>query len=164
LGELLAPAAILTGLQWFLLLVAASLCSQTPFPSVNRSVVVAICLGAAVIVPTLNLLILQIPNAAVLLFPAWFQTGRAAAHGIEATGQRIIFLLGQVLFFIVAIIPAVLAFALAFFFGQLLLGVTAAIPFAAIIAALVISGEAALGLVLLGQVFDRLDISAERPA
>jgi hypothetical protein len=107
--------------------------------------------------------VIQIPNAAVLLFPAWFQAGKAAAQGIEATGQRIIFMLGQLLLFLVAIIPAVLAFALGFFVAKALVGATAAIPVAAGVAALVIGCEAALGLMLLGLLFDRLDITAERP-
>jgi len=163
LGELLAPAVILTGVQWFLLLVAASLCSQTPFPGVGRSAVISICLGASLIVPALNLLILQVPNAAILLFPAWFQAGKAA-QGIEATGQRIIFVFGQLLLLLLAIVPAVVAFALAFFFIKLLLGLIIAIFLAAAIAAIVIGCEAALGVVLLGLLFNRLDLSAERPA
>lgn len=164
LGELLAPALMLTGVQWLLLILAATLCSQTPFPNVGRSAVLAICAGAALVVPTLNLLILQIPNAAVLLFPAWFQAGKAAAQGIEATGQRIIFMLGQVLFFLIAIIPALVAFALVFFLVKVLVGLTAAIPLACALAAVVITAEAAFGIFLLGTFFERLDLSAERPA
>jgi len=164
LGQLLAPTAILTSVQWFLLLLAATLCSQTPFPNIGRSTVLAVCFSAALIVPTLNLIIFQIPNAAALLFPAWFQDGKAAAQGIEATGQRIILMLGQLLLFLLAIIPAVLAFGLAFFLARLLVGPTGAIPVAATFATLVIGAEAALGLLLLGTLFDRLDLSAERPA
>ena len=164
LGELLAPAAILACVQWLLLLASACLCAQTPFPGVGRSVVLAVCFGGALIVPTLNVLILQIPNAAVLLFPAWFQPGKAAAQGIEATGQRIIFMLGQLLLFLLAIIPAVLVFGLAFVLAKLVLGLTAAIALAAAAATFVIGAEAALGIRLLGYLFERLDISAERPA
>jgi hypothetical protein len=164
LGELLAPSVILTGVQWFLLLAAACLCSQTPFSTIHRSTILAACLAAALIVPTLNCLILQIPNAAVLLFPAWVQPGKGAAQGIEATGQRIIFMLGQLLLFLVVIIPATLGFGLGFFLAKLVLGPTLAIPLAAAVSALVLSAEAAVGLVLLGSLFDRLDLSAERLA
>jgi hypothetical protein len=164
LGEILAPAVILSGVQWFLLLAAASLCSQTPFTGVGRSVVIAICFGAALIAPWLNLLVLQIPNAAVLCFPAWFQTGKAAPQGVEATGQRIIFMFGQLLLVLLAIIPAVIVFGIALLVGKPFLGLTATIPLACGLAALVIAGEAALGLLLLGWLFDRLDLSTERQA
>ena len=55
--------------------------------------------GAALILPMLNLITLQIPNAAALLFPAWFQAAKGGAQGIEATGQRLIFMIGQLLVF-----------------------------------------------------------------
>jgi len=43
-------------------------------------------------------------------------------------------------------------------------GVTAAIPLASFAAALVLAGEGALGLLLLGRIFDGLDVSAELPS
>jgi hypothetical protein len=55
----------------------------------------------------------------------------------------------------------VLAFSLVFFIVKVLLRVTVAIPFASVAAALILAGEASLGLLLLGRVFDRLDVSAE---
>jgi hypothetical protein len=108
------------------------------------------------------LITLQIPNAAVLLFPAWFQSGKEGPQGIEATGQRIIFFLGQLVVFILTLIPAVLAFSLVFFIAKVLLTViTLAIPLASVAAALILAGEATLGFLLLGRFFDRFDISAE---
>ncbi len=109
----------------------------------------------------LNLITLQIPNAAVLLFPAWFQTGKEGPHGIEATGQRLIFMLGQLLVFIVALIPAAACFAGVFFLLKLFGGVALALPLASIAAALVLTAEALLGLMLLGWLFERFDLSAE---
>jgi hypothetical protein len=109
----------------------------------------------------INLITLQIPNAAVLLFPAWFQSGKDGPQGIEATGQRIIFLIGQLIVFLLALIPAALAFILVFFVVKVLLTVTTAIPLASVAASLILAGEAALGLLVLGRFFDKLDVSAE---
>ena len=66
----------------------------------------AIGLGAAVLLPVLDFLLLLIPNAAVLLFPSWIQTGKDSPRGIEATGQRLIFAVGQMLVLVLALVPA----------------------------------------------------------
>jgi ABC-2 type transport system permease protein len=161
LGELLGPALILTSIQWLLVVAGVIFCSRSQLPLLTGWASFAFGFSIAVIAPTINLITLQIPNAAVLLFPAWFQSGKDGPQGIEATGQRIIFVLGQLIVFILALIPAVLAFSLVFFVMKVLLTVTVAIPFASVAAALILTGEASLGLLLLGRVFDRLDVSAE---
>ena len=66
-------------------------------PVKQEALFLAIALGAAVLLPVLDVLLLLIPNAAVLLFPSWIQTGKDSPRGIEATGQRLIFALGQLL-------------------------------------------------------------------
>ena len=53
------------------------------------------------------------------------------------------------------------AFALAFFVGRPWLAVLVLVPLASLGAALVLSVEAALGLIALGHLFERLDISTE---
>ena len=109
----------------------------------------------------LLLISLTIPNAAVLLFPAWFQTGKDAPQGIEATGQRLIFALGQFLALIVALAPASAVAVGAFFAVKLLAGVTLALAVATVTAVLVLAVEAAFGVLLLGWLFQRFDISGE---
>ena len=161
LGELLGPALILTFIQWLLVGVGIAFCSRLEIPRLGTWGGFSLGLGIAVIAPMINLITLQIPNAAVLLFPAWFQSGKEGPQGIEATGQRIIFMLGQLIVFLLALIPAALAFALVFFVIKMALPLTLAIPFASVSAALVLAGEAALGLLLLGRIFDRFDVSSE---
>jgi hypothetical protein len=161
LGELLAPVLILTGIQWMLLLVGCGLLCQAPVPALGRAGCLAIGFGAAMLVPMLNLITLQIPNAAVLLFPAWFQAGKEGPHGIEATGQRIIFMIGQVLVFLIVLIPAATVFGVLFFLLRLALVLSLVIPLASAAAAVVLAAEAALGLLLLGRLFDRFDVAAE---
>ena len=63
--------------------------------------------GAALVIPMLDLITLQIPNAATLLFPAWFQATKGGGQGIEVMGQRLIFMIGQLVVFILALVPAV---------------------------------------------------------
>ncbi len=95
LGEILAPVAVLAMFQWLLLLVGAGLVFY--LPGKWEGLFLAIAFGAAFLLPVLDLLLLLIPNAAVLLFPSWIQTGKDSPRGIEATGQRLIFALGQML-------------------------------------------------------------------
>jgi hypothetical protein len=164
LGELLAPAAILTGVQWLLLLVGGLLIWSAPNTHLDRSGTLGIVAGAAMVLPLLNLIILQIPNAAVVLFPAWFQPGKDRTAGIEVTGQRIISMLAQVLVFMIALIPASLGFGGVFLATKWAIGWPAATVFGAGVAAVILAAESALGVLLLGHLFDRLDLSAEPPA
>ena len=172
LGELLAPVAILSGVQWVLLLISGVLLWNAPASHLSRPAIAAIGSGAALVLPMLNLIIFQIPNAAVLLFPAWFQIGKERAQGIEITGQRIISVFAQLLVFTLALIPAAIAFGTVFFPLRMLLSqamaasateALIALAPSLVVAALVLGVEAALGILLLGKVFDRFDISSELP-
>jgi ABC-2 type transport system permease protein len=164
LGEILAPAVILAALQWLLIIVAVICLAPLAKGNFSPGLVIVIGAGAALVAPMFNLISLVIPNAAVLLFPAWFQTGKDAPQGIEATGQRLIFALGQFLALIVALIPAAAVFAGFFFAVKYLAGVTPAVSVATVAAALVLAVEAILGVLLLGGLFQRFDISGEPAA
>ncbi len=161
LGELLAPAVVLTAIQWFLLILILGLFSQPATAHLGWPSWLGAGFGAALILPMLDIITLQIPNAATLLFPAWFQAARGGGHGIEVTGQRLIFMIGQLLVFLLALLPAAAALAAVFFLVKMLLGSTIAIPLASIAAAIVLAGEAALGVMLLGWLFERFDLSVE---
>jgi uncharacterized membrane protein YtjA (UPF0391 family) len=164
LGELLAPVAILTGVQWLLLLVGGVLLWSAPNSHLDRSGTLGIAAGAAMVLPLLNLIIIQIPNAAVVLFPGWFQPGKDRTAGIEVAGQRIISMLAQLLVFIIALIPASLGFGGIFIATRWATGWPAATVLGAGVAAVILAAESALGIMLLGHLFDRLDLSAELPA
>ncbi len=164
LGEILAPAVILAGFQWLLLILVVGFPSRLGKLPVPGSLVVAGALGAAVVMPMLNLISLLIPNAAVLLFPAWFQSGRDAPQSIEATGQRIIFALGQMLAFAIALAPAAGVFTVILLVVKLGAGPVVAVLAAAVAAALVLAVEAGFGIWYLGWLFERFDVSAEPAA
>ena len=161
--EILAPAVILTGIHWFLLILSAGVFSQSGGAGFGISQSMGLCagLGLAVMLPMLNLIVLQIPNAAVLVFPAWFQAGKEGPHGIEATGQRLIFVLGQLVVFVLALIPACVGGLCGFLVGQMVLGIGGTLLLAELCAAVVLGIEAGLGFMLLGWLFERFDLSAE---
>ena len=161
LGELLAPTVVLTGIQWFLLILILGFFTQLRGPGLGWAEWVGVGFGVALIIPMLDLIMLQILNAAALAFPAWFQTTRGGGHGIEAIGQRLIFVIGQLFVLLVALIPPAALFAGVFFAGKMLLGLAVAIPLAAMAAAVVLAAEAVLGIMLLGWLFERFDVSAE---
>ena len=161
LGELLAPATVMTGIQWFLLILVVGLFSQPAADRLGWPSWLGLAFGAALVAPTLNLITLQIPNAAALLFPAWFQATKGGGQGIEVMGQRLIFMIGQFLVFIVVLVPAVAIFAGVFFLVKWLLGLAAGILLGSIGAAMVLALEAGLGVMLLGWLFQRFDVSGE---
>jgi hypothetical protein len=163
LGELLAPAVILTGIQWCLLILAAGVL-PTELHSLSPALILEISFTAAIIFPFFNVISLLIPNAAVLMFPAWFQLGKSGPQGIEATGQRIIFLLGQLVVLVITLVPAALAFIGVGYPVYLFAGISLAIPVAALASAIILACEAALGVKFLGTLFQRFDLSAELPA
>ena len=159
LGEILAPVAVLAVLQWLLLLVETGLLYCLPGP--QTAFLPAFTFGAVVVLPFLDMLLLLIPNAAVLLFPSWIQTGKDSPRGVEATGQRLIFALGQLLVLAVALVPAAAAFVGVFFLIKFTLNPITAVPFASLAAAMTLAVEAGCGVMLLGKLFDRFDVAEE---
>ncbi|HSY18881.1 MAG TPA: putative ABC exporter domain-containing protein [Candidatus Acidoferrales bacterium] len=159
LGEILAPVAVLASCQWLLLLFGFAVVIFMPVK--QEPLVVAIGISAACLLPVLDFLLLLIPNAAVLLFPAWVQTGKEASRGIEATGQRLIMAIGQLLALVVALVPAALVFLAVYFPLKMAFGPIVPVPFAALAASLVVAAEAALGVILLGSFFERFDVTEE---
>ncbi|HWN94331.1 MAG TPA: putative ABC exporter domain-containing protein [Methylomirabilota bacterium] len=161
-GELLAPVVILTVVQWLLLLLLGGLATfggvTAGLPKMPLTWIVA----AGCLTPFWNGLVLLIPNAAVLLFPGWFQTRVEAPQGIEVTGQRLLLLFGQMIVMGVTIIPAAAAFALGFVPFQYAGAETIAPLVGSAGAALVLAGEIALGVWLVGKLFDRFDLAAEQ--
>lgn len=163
LGEMLAPAVILTAMQWGLLVLAACFFTTLPgnpeaLPVANRLVIAA---AAGLLVPLVNLLQMLIPNAAVLLWPGWMLTERGGHGGIEVMGQRIILLLGQVVVFLLAAAPAAGLFAMVFLLLKFVVGWQFALLAASLLAAVLLAVEAVLGVLLLGRWFEGFDVAAE---
>ncbi len=179
LGEMLAPTAILTGILWLVLLAAAVAFQPGPktfaswMPALRQfaeacfapgsRALLAICFAA--LTPAIVAMQLLVPNAAALVFPAWFQATRqrAGGGGIDIMGQRLIFFFAQLVTMLLAIVPAALAGAAAVAVACFVLTlppiVGVWIATAGVLAVLL--GELWLGLHFLGGRFEKLDLSSE---
>jgi hypothetical protein len=127
-------------------------------PALRAAVVGSI----AVLIPPLCALQLLVPNAATLLFPSWTPGPRGrGAGGIDLMGQRLIFVLGQLVVVVLALLPAGLV-ALGIVVGiGLFLGPVPAVLLAAMAVLLILAAELWLGLAWLGRRFEQLDVSAD---
>ncbi len=165
LGQILTPVAILTGLTWLCLLGAALTLQPTGRMALllTPSGQWAIALGIAALTPFVCALQLLILNGATIIFPAWFHSLRAVGPGggIELMGQRLIFVFGQFIVILTALLPASLAAFALIFATQWLIGATAAIALATLVVLVVLAGEVWCALWWLGERFDRLDVSSE---
>jgi hypothetical protein len=168
LGELLAPAAILTGILWLALLTL--LLSFDPgrfgLAWLTTEVRLAAGLGLATLLPVLVSLQLLVPGAAVLLFPGWFQTTRTRGGGPEVVGQRMIFFFAQTLTMVISIVPAAMIGALPFAAAALLdqtgsLALVICCLLSTCLMVAVLAAEVAAGIWLAGGRFEKLDLSVE---
>jgi len=159
LGELLAPVAILTALLWLELLVfgLALPFLNLPWMTAAEWAPTLVCLAA--VFPFVAAMQLIVPNAAVLLFPGWAQMTPSRTAGIDAMGQRMIFMLGQMLATIVALVPAALAAAILFIATQWLVGTDPALALAAVGVLAILGGELWVGVWWLGERFEKFDLA-----
>lgn len=163
LGELLAPVVILTGILWLAILAAVlglgALKARTVWLSPEFRLTAALCLALGT--PLLCALQLMVPNAATLLFPSWARAVRTRERGIDVMGQRVIFFAGQLVVLVITLFPAVLLGVLLWFAAHWLLGEAAstAVATVGVIAVLVL--EVSLGLLWLGRLFEKFDLSTE---
>jgi ABC-2 type transport system permease protein len=162
LGELLTPLSILCGLVWMCLLAGFLLLTGDQYIWLAPTLRGGAVLGLAVLAPPLVAIQLLVPNAAAVLFPAWAQSaGDRRERGIEAMGQRIIFIAGQLLVTAIAVVPAAISAALVFFLTQWLVGFVVASELAVAAAFVLLCVEAWLGVRWIGGRFEHFDISAE---
>ena len=155
-GELGAPAIVLTTIVWCAVAMALALSGSIPSFSLPVGGRVTFAILAGLIAPMLIVGQLLVQNAAVIFFPGWIQTGGGRARGIETMGQNILMFAGTLLALVVGVLPAALLGAVAGFFLYSFFGLPGLIP-AGVLAAGVLVLEAALVLVLLGRILERTD-------
>ncbi len=160
LGEILAPVVILAAVQW-LLIAAAAIFLQFPHQEIPLTLRIGLTVAAAIVVPAIDLIVFLIPNAAALLMPSWVRFDKNAPRGFENFGQAIILAIGQFFAMGVALAPAGLVFWLVLFLAGLALSPALAVPLAAVAAAAMLVAESAAAIYILGQAFERFDVSAE---
>jgi hypothetical protein len=162
LGEVLAPAAILAAVQWLLLLAALIL-----FPNNFQGQTSTLgqragfAMAAAIVLPSVDLIALLIPNAAVLFFPAWFHLGKDGPRGFETTGQQLILMFGQLLALALSLLPAAALFTIVFLLTSHFAPVALGVLLGGVVAAALLLVEAGVAIRLLGVVFERFDLSEE---
>jgi ABC-2 type transport system permease protein len=161
-GQLLTPIAILTGVTWLALLSLFLTFPATALNWLDPTVRGSLMLGFAVLAPPFVAIQLLVPNAATILFPAWVQhVGNRAEHGIEAMGQRIIFVGGLVVITAFALVPAAAVGAVIFVLVNWLAGGIAGGIVAVLALFAILSFEAWLGIRWLGGRFEAFDLSSE---
>jgi len=162
LGEVLAPAAMLAAVQWLLIIYATIFCpKQIDHFTVAPSLRWGVALGAAVVLPFIDLVAVLIPNAAVLLFPAWFQLGKDNPRGFETMGQNLILMFGQLLALLLGLVPAACVCTLFILGGSFVHWPMLGVVLGAFAAAIILALEAALGIKFMGGLFERFDVSGE---
>jgi len=162
LGEMLTPLSLLSGVLWLALLAWTLSFPMGADDGFSPALRAAVAGSVAIIIPPLCALQLLVPNAATLVFPSWAPGPRVrGAGGIDLMGQRLIFVIGQLVVVVLALLPAGLV-ALGLIVGiGLLLGPVPAVLLAAVAVILILAAEVWLGLTWLGRRFERLDVSAD---
>lgn len=160
LGELAAPAAVMCFAFWWLLLFGAQAIAAGHSVLTTMQIVAA-AVALALVAPPLSALMLCVPFAGMLLFPAWIVAPGSSGRGIEVMGQRMVFMLGYLFTVLLAAIPAALLGGIGFLLGQWLGSMAVAMLAAALGACAVFAFELACALRLLGRRIDRFDLSQE---
>jgi len=162
LGELMTPTTIMVFGIWLLLLVAVlCLVATGGRAGFTPTVIATAGVGAALLVPPLCGLMLCVPFAATLYFPAWVAPQKGGARGVEVMGQRLIFMAGYMLTLVVVMIPAVVLAGLGFLLLNWLVGMATGVMVAAACACAVLALELYWALGLLGRRIDGFDVSQE---
>lgn len=162
LGELLTPMTVMAFAQWLLLLTAA-LCFGYQQGKLSAGVQM-ISVGApaiALIAAPMSGLMLCIPFAGLLYFPAWMEGSGRIGGGVEAIGQRMMFVGGFLVVLVVSLLPAALFGFLAWLMLRAFLGMNWALWLAAVVVSAVLVLEFAAAVDWLGRRLERFDFSQE---
>ena len=119
-------------------------------------------LAALLIVPALSLLLVLGQNAATLAFPAWFPPGPQRSRGLEQMGINLLSAVVSLAALALALLPAAALALPVLYFGSAPLG-TWILPLAALLGAIPLWGEAALAVLLLARMWERVDPSLDLP-
>lgn len=162
-GEILAPAVVLTAIAWILIVVGALLAGMFHLRPDAAAAVLAnrlsYAIAAMLVAPGILLSQLVVQNGIAIVFPAWVAVGASRASGIEATGQRLLMLAGNLITLVLALLPGAIVgggLALAVYWTT---GVVLVFVPALLVAALLLA-ECWLATEALGRVLERTDVSA----
>jgi hypothetical protein len=165
LGEMLAPIALITAIEWLLLAVAAAATAALTGKYGSTALFGFLgAVGIGLLVPPVAGLMTGIPFAATLYFPSWMSVMGQAGGGLDVMGQRMIFAGGYLMVLAAFLLPAALAAAVPYFIVLWMAGSPAAALVAgAFAASLILFGELAGAVWWLGGRYERFDLSTELP-
>jgi hypothetical protein len=162
LGELLSPMAMMAFAQWLLLLMLVACLVQRPGTGfMTAPNVVSGAIGIALINLPLCGLMLCLPFAGMLVFPAWLVSAGGREAGVEVMGQRLIFFGVYIVAMAVALVPAGIAGGIAYLLVNLFAAPSAALLVGAVFAAAALAVELAAAVWWLGGRVDRIDVAME---
>lgn len=164
LGQLLTPLLLICTLQGVLLWTSGwALVLATSPPAWLGQFGAGALLAWLLLTPPLVGLLLCLPMAAALYFPAWVESIHQPAAGIERGGQQILFFAAYFIAIALALVPAGLLALLVFLPARLLLSDGSSLWLAAVAAAALLLVEFAGVVELLGRRLDRFDLAVELP-
>jgi hypothetical protein len=159
MGEVLASGLLLGAAQWGLWLIAAAAAWNQETPGLEGPWRAPVVLAAMLFGPALGFAGLCVQNAGAIFFPAWITVaGRMETRGFEATGQRLLTLVGTLLVLTVALVPAGMVGGVAGYAAWMVIGPWGLVP-GALAGAAVLLGECLLVIRGLGGVFERIDLT-----
>ncbi|MBS0193660.1 MAG: hypothetical protein JSR34_05380 [Proteobacteria bacterium] len=162
LGEVLAPWVVMSCLCWLLLLVGV----QAGLHGAEHTVLapnllLAAAVGMGLLAPLLCGLMLCLPFAGMLYFPAWSGSGTAGGRGFEVMGQRLILMGGYMVAMVLAMLPVALPGGLVWLLGERFGSPQVGALLAGLSGAGVLVFELVLAFDLLGRRIDAFDVSQE---
>jgi hypothetical protein len=163
LGQLLTPAVLAAAGLWYALFVLVVCVLAGGGAELGKlSFTWAGVLGVALVGPLLSAVLMCIPFAWILWFPAWATSLASRGGGFEAAGQRLLFMFVYLIAAAMAMLPGLALGGLLAWVGAMLELPSGLLLFAAaVVAAAVLVVELAAILELLGSRIDRLDVSTE---
>jgi ABC-2 type transport system permease protein len=163
LGQLLSPITLMTFMLWLVILIAGLAIGangNSLLLTASNTIIAAI--GTAIIAAPLSGLMLCVPFAGILFFPAWIDQG-AGNSGVEMIGQRMIFFAGYFIMLLIVLVPASALGTLALALGYWLSGPVTALVLSALVTGIVLCVELYGAVLLLGQRLENFDLSLEMP-
>jgi ABC-2 type transport system permease protein len=156
-GELLWPGSLVTFFAWFAL-VCASAFSAAALPQWSIVWRLSVTGALILVVPALVFTQYVVHNAAVVLFPAWVPLDNDRPRGLDAMGQRLIFMAGVVVALAAAMAPGVMAGAMVWFVLYKVAG-AATLVIAAAVCLAVVAAEMVLATKALGTAYNDIDLT-----
>jgi len=165
-GEVLAPAIVMSGISWLLIMLSALVGAELFAHIGNAPLAIpdrlSYALAAAILALPIILSQTVVRNGIAVMFPAWSSLGTSRARGIDAMGQRLLMMAGILPTLALSLLPGAVVAGLLMAAVYWLTG-TLLIVLPALLVAFVVIVECRVATELLGRVLDRTDVTAIDP-